>query len=275
MLMLSANFPIVNIGKWVLGNLFAPFVARQKMIQSEPDYFPDLSQSDTLQLPPGLSRSSISRQGGPRHIHLEARKIRSIAEISASHHTPGLAATPTSIPMTPALLPDLPPDALSKGAAATMSTSFENKGGDKEGAGTALATPSAAGTTPRTARRSQTLDETSSGTHNADYFSVRRRSSLGRDERLDGTKAASSTAHGGSESAADGETAMASNSIPVPSTPAAGVATSGSHASSTTFGIMGKLRALGKQKKLGVSDSTEVATAPITPAIADTDKVLL
>jgi WD repeat-containing protein 48 len=27
----------VNIGKWILGNLFAPFVARQKIIQSEPD----------------------------------------------------------------------------------------------------------------------------------------------------------------------------------------------------------------------------------------------
>lgn len=277
---------IVNIGKWILGNLFAPFVARQKIIQSEPDYFPDTTTSEPLQLPPGLAKSSISRQGGPRHINLEARKVRSIAEIIPSHRTPGRAASPASIPMTPALLPDLPPDALEKVAAANAATSPSSKLGDHGHTAEHIKahTPlgSMASTTPR-ARRSATLDDSTPPSLNLDYFTVKRRASLGKEEHGETTTGGplvniQSEANAPSE--ADASTTLntvAPQQLPLatPSTPGAALTTPGSvsHAS-TPFGFMGKLKALGKQKKAGASDTTEAQSASAASAAADAEKVI-
>jgi hypothetical protein len=139
--------------QWILGNLFAPFLARQKIIQSELDYFSEIPASEGLQLPPGLNRGSVSRHSGPRHIIIEARKIRSIADIIPFHR---IAA---SIPMTPALQKvttanTVKPVAPSKGYEVGYSTEARKDH-------TPLS--SLASTTPRVPRRSATSDEASPG----------------------------------------------------------------------------------------------------------------
>jgi hypothetical protein len=122
---------------------------------------------------------------------------------------------------------------------------------------------SLASTTPRVPRRSATSDEALPGNTNLDCFTVRRRSSLGKEEQVD----AAPTGHVTSDnpeptSIPDGEATAAPNNgssstllqspFATPSTSGAGLTTPGSvlHAPSTPFGFMRKFKRLGSKRKL-------------------------
>jgi hypothetical protein len=268
------DFVVVNIGKWVIGNLFASFVVQEKAVQAEPGYFVDTLTSEPLQSPPGLGRAGISRQGGPRHISLEARRIRSIAQIAASQRTPGASAPSAIASMTPALLPDLPVRALEKIAAAggkpndTKSTKPQensdpnapNLGETNEATG-ATQSPSIGSPTPRAPHRSQTADEASPG--HVDYFTARRGSSVSGDENT-GTAdvATGATLQPHEEISSPG--AASTQPVATPTTPAI----SASAVASLKF--MGKLKAFGKQKKTGgLSETTESSDTTAVASNAD------
>ncbi|CAG7850929.1 WD repeat-containing protein 48 homolog [Serendipita indica DSM 11827] len=260
----------LNIGKWVIGNLFAPFVAHQKLIQSEMDN----STGETLgslQSPPGLTRTSITRPGGPKQLGLEARRIRSISEMAASQRTPGIMATST-MPKTPALLPDLPSDALTKVAAALSDNEQGTRTSPKD-YGALKASPSA-GTpvgspTPKGRSRSQTVDDSTSS-HNHDYFSVRRRGSVSGDASTVLSPLSSvdavSTAVEGDNASTPGASLPSSTpaTSPAPITPGGGLG-----AASTRF--MGKFKSFGKPKKPGATEAQDTTAAPST-AEAETEK---
>ena len=264
-------FSIVNIGKWVIGNLFAPFVAHQKLIQSEMDNSTEETLG-SLQSPPGLARASISRPGGPKQLGLEARRIRSISEMAASQRTSGIIATST-MPKTPALLPELPADALARVAAALADKEQGTKISPKDYG--ALKTSPSAGTpvgspTPKVRSRSQTVDESTPG-HNHDYFSVRRRGSVSGDAS---TVMSPLTSVDAATTAVEGDNASTPGASIPSSTPAASPAPvtpgGGLGAASTRF--MGKFKSFGKPKKPGAAENQEAAAAPST-AESDAEKV--
>lgn len=265
----------------MVGNLFASFVIQEQAIQAEPGYFSDMSASDLLQSPPGLGRVGFSRQGGPRHISLEARKIRSIAEIAASQRTPGSVASANRVPMTPALLPDLPANAMEKIAAANarIHESDATKAPIQGESTGSHVTANASGTTespfvgsptPKVPQRSQTMDEASVG-HNLDYFSVRRRSSVSGDEQAAGMKAETGVNLPAQEAATD-PTSTAATQAPSQVNPTTPAASSGHAAPSLKF--MGKFKAFGKPKKAGgLSENAESADATVASSTPDTEPV--
>ncbi|PVG01194.1 hypothetical protein CPB86DRAFT_805384 [Serendipita vermifera] len=275
----------LNIGKWVLGNLFAPFVAQEKLYHSTQDGHAESDATTSTLSPPGLSRASISRQGGPRHISLEARRIRSIAEMTASQRTPGISTDASTLPMTPAQLPDLPHDALSRIAAATADDS-QHQGHEKthDGAQEGPAEDPAqllGSPTPKVPVRSQTMDEGSPQAHGHDYFSVRRRNSVGGSD----TGNAKNPSSNQSAPQAEGESTTTPGSTaghtlqgtPGALTPLTPSATS-SHsttvaAATSSLKFMGKLKAFGKPKKGGgMADIAESGTTQPAQGTADSDR---
>jgi hypothetical protein len=278
-LTISCSLPIVNIGKWVIGNLFAPFVAQEKHYHSAQDGHAESDTTTSTLSPPGLSRASIARQGGPHHISLEARRIRSIAEMTASQRTPGVSTDASLLPMTPAQLPDLPNDALARIAAATADngtsqTHEKTHDGEPEGPidehGQPLGSP-----TPKVPVRSQTVDEGSAQGH--DYFSVRRRNSVGATDA-----GASKTPSGNQASAqAEGDSASAPQAPQgtpgaiTPLTPLSSASQSTSiTAAASSLKFMGKLKAFGKPKKGGgMADIAESGTTQPAQGNTDSDPV--
>ena len=268
----------MNIGKWVIGNLFASFVIQEKDVQAEPGYFVDPLTSEPLQSPPGLGRAGISRQGGPRHISLEARRIRSIAQIAASQRTPGISASSAIPSMTPALLPDLPVNALDKIAAASgkpkdakstkpqeHSDQNDSNLGEAHDATGAMQSPSIGSPTPRVPQRSQTADEASPG--NIDYFTARRRSSVSGDENTGAADLTTGTALQTHEEILS-PGAASTQAVMTPTTPAI----SSSAVASLKF--MDKLKAFGKPKKTGgLSETTESSDATAVTSNASAEAV--
>ena len=279
-----ANYFEVNIGKWVIGNLFAAFVIRQQAVQEEPGYFEDMLASGPVRSPPGLARTGISRQGGPRHINLDARRIRSIAEIAASQRTPGTAASAAIASMTPAVLPELPVDAMQKiasasrrpvdsGATMSQEQSVQHGAGKGEGhePGGTIKSPPVVSPAPKVPQQSQTADESTAG--HTDYFFQRR---SGGGEESAATAAAADGTNGAApphDETPNPGSGLASGASPapqiVPSTPVV-VSSPGV----SPLGFMGKLKALGKTKKAGnASETTESSETTAVASHVDADAV--
>lgn len=278
----------MNVGKWVLWNLFAPFVAQEQMMQAPP---PQSSHAGIVS-PPGLYSgrpgTGISRQGGPGHISLEDRRAKSISDISAVQRTPGLVAAMATAPATPALVPDLPADALKKITAITTPGELRRvKSTDIKvhpmasgelGLQTIPQSPSptpapSVGHTPRPPTRSHTLDN-APATSNSDYFSIRKEpihapedgtdisgNALESKETLTGL--GNGSGHTSSSSLTQGGPppgSLAPNPSPVVPLSPGQISSIPSAVAPLKF--IGKLKAFGKPKKTG----TETAETPATPA---------
>ena len=104
----------MNIGKWILGNLFAPFV--QLQIQT-------VSPGALSMTTPGIislaspSSGRTHRSSNPVYLGNEIPQcVPSISEVTVSRATPRMAALATG-PLTPAILPDLPHNGVIRGFA--------------------------------------------------------------------------------------------------------------------------------------------------------------
>lgn len=111
----------MNIGKWILGNLFAPFVQLQVQTISPDRAMSPIALSVTA--PGTISLSSPSsgrayRSSNPGYLANEVpQRVRSISEISASQPTLSIVAALATGPLTPAILPDLPQNGVIRGFA--------------------------------------------------------------------------------------------------------------------------------------------------------------
>ncbi|KAG8800857.1 hypothetical protein FRC17_006796 [Serendipita sp. 399] len=260
----------LNIGKWVVGNLFAPFVAQTKMMLTQPEPIAGQATGEAAQSPPGLLRAGIHRQAGHNQLNLEARRIRSISEITATQATPGITSVASILPMTPAIIPAMPADALEKVAAATGASAGTPK--DEMLSSLGPLSPAIGSPTPKGRSRSQTVDESSTG-HGNDYFSIKRRGSVSGEVSAGKSSPAAGTAVPSQEG---GEgTATPSVSLP-PSTPAAPVTplTPGTSLSATSpLKFMGKFKGFGKPRKPGAAEAAEVPQTPAVPNPVEPEKV--
>jgi hypothetical protein len=109
----------VNIGKWILGNLFAPFVQLKVQTISPGRAMSPTALSMTAGGTTSLSSPSSGRAHRPSNPGYLAsdvpQRVRSISEVTASQPTPSIVAALATGPLTPAILPDLPQDGVIRG----------------------------------------------------------------------------------------------------------------------------------------------------------------
>ncbi|KAG9008693.1 hypothetical protein FRB93_006239 [Tulasnella sp. JGI-2019a] len=117
----------INVGKWVLSNLFAEFVKGEMrlMVQQANALQADPKPRD-LSSPPG----GIVRGSAPAHINLaptEGRRLRSASDLSTAMRTPGARATGTAA-LTPAVLADPPVVSVPSGRATPVGAGSSTPG---------------------------------------------------------------------------------------------------------------------------------------------------
>ncbi|KAG8853595.1 hypothetical protein FRC20_001191 [Serendipita sp. 405] len=258
----------LNIGKWVLGNLFAPLVAQEKLMQNQAEAISGEASGETLQSPQGSGRAGINKQGAPNQLNIEARRVRSISEITATQRTPGITSVVSMLPVTPAMIPALPFDALEKVAAATEGSNIPGTPGDERLSSLGPLSPPLGSPTPKVRTRSQTVDESSSGP-NHDYFSIKRRGSVsgevsaGKSSPAPGTTAAPSQ-EGGEE--------VLTPSVSTPSTSVTPLTTPGASSATNPLKFMGKFKGFVKPKKVGATEAVELAQTPAASNLPESDK---
>lgn len=95
----------MNIGKWILGNLFTPFVQLQiQTISPGRAMSPTTTTSGTI----SLASPSPGRAYRSSNLGYEVpQRVRSISEVTTSQPTPSIGAALATGPLTPAILPDL------------------------------------------------------------------------------------------------------------------------------------------------------------------------
>ncbi|KAG8844040.1 hypothetical protein FRB96_003304 [Tulasnella sp. 330] len=111
----------INVGKWILSNLFSEFVKGEMRLMVQQANAPqtDTKPRDTL-----ASSGGIVRGSAPAHINLaptEGRRLRSASDLSTAMRTPGARANGTAA-LTPAVLVDLPSMTAPSGRATPVGT---------------------------------------------------------------------------------------------------------------------------------------------------------
>jgi WD repeat-containing protein 48 len=97
----SPNFTAVNLGRWVLANLFSGFIREEVRLNTQ------FSSSNT---PIPLGERALHRSPAPMFINLDRDSRRSMSESSvpSTMRTPGITTAMASPSMAPAMLPDVP-----------------------------------------------------------------------------------------------------------------------------------------------------------------------
>ncbi|KAG8931408.1 hypothetical protein FRC01_001355 [Tulasnella sp. 417] len=232
----------VNIGKWVLANIFAGFVraelslVQQQAAAANPNPPADTETTSADAAPATNNPVSIVRGAAPTHINLtpssEGRRLRSASELSNVIRTPGHHALGRPA-MTPAIFVDLPvPGNRTASSSSGQATPIRNSssshhpptaGLNKLSALTPIPASPTAATTPGASTTVARTPSTTAGKDSADYFT---------------------TAKGRARS---GSVANDSQD-------------EGSGATATPGGFMGRLRNFGKSSKRPVSaDATATA----------------
>ncbi|KAG9029580.1 hypothetical protein FS837_003512, partial [Tulasnella sp. UAMH 9824] len=236
----------VNVGKWVLTNLFAGFVrAELSLVQQQAAAANPHPPADTETTPaeaaPATNPVSIVRGAAPTHINLapasEGRRLRSASELSNVIRTPGHHATGRPA-MTPAIFVDLPaPGNRTASSSSGQATPIRNSGShhpptantglNKLSALTPIpASPTATSTTPGASTTVARTPSTTTGKESADYFT--------------GVKGRARSGSVANDSSQD----------------------EGTGTSATPGGFMGRLRNFGKSSKRPASADATAAAIP-------------
>lgn len=97
----GADFVAVNLGRWILANLFSGFIREEVRLNTQ------FNNSNT---PIPASERTLLRSPAPMFISLDRNARRSMSESSvpSTMRTPGVTAAMASPSMAPAMLPDVP-----------------------------------------------------------------------------------------------------------------------------------------------------------------------
>lgn len=181
----------VNIGKWVLTNIFAGVVRaelgslQQQAASAPPNPPPDAESTPAGTASPTTNPVSLVRGSAPTHINLtpasEGRRLRSASDLSNVVRTPGHHALGRPA-MTPAILMDLPgPETRTSSTSSGQVTPNRSTSGQHPPTSTTMglnkisaltpipASPTAA-TTPGASTTVARTPSTTTGKDSADYF---------------------------------------------------------------------------------------------------------
>ena len=202
----------MNIGKWILGNLFTPFVQLQTQTISPGR---PMSPTTLSTMTPGTmypSSGRVYRPSNPGYLANEVpQRVRSISEVTTSQPTPNIVAALVTVPLTPAILPDLPHNGAIRGFAEDQARALDGPLTPIPQSPFPSPLTNAGSPTPKGLQgQGQTFDD-------GDYFSARNQGNEKEKEK------------------GESEGALATSSNPAPLTSGSG-----------SGGFIGRLRAFGK-----------------------------